>query len=132
MRSSAPPTDAPPWRERLRAALDALPPERRRHLRPFASPPDASALLHSLPAPGASGETPPLPLLDLASNDYLGLSRHPAVLAAAAAELAATGLGAGASRLVTGTRAVHLRLEEELAAWLGRERVLLFPSGFQA
>jgi 8-amino-7-oxononanoate synthase len=54
------------------------------------------------------------------------------VLAAAAAELGATGLGAGASRLVTGTRAVHLRLEAELAAWLGRERVLLFPSGFQA
>jgi 8-amino-7-oxononanoate synthase len=54
------------------------------------------------------------------------------VLAAAAAELAASGLGAGASRLVTGTRAVHLRLEAELASWLGRERVLLFPSGFQA
>jgi 8-amino-7-oxononanoate synthase len=72
------------------------------------------------------------PLLDLASNDYLGLSRHPAVLAAAAAELAASGLGAGASRLVTGTRPVHVQLEGELARWLGRERVLLFPSGFQA
>jgi 8-amino-7-oxononanoate synthase len=54
------------------------------------------------------------------------------VLAAAAEELAATGLGAGASRLVTGTRPVHLRLEAELASWLGRDRVLLFPSGFQA
>lgn len=52
--------------------------------------------------------------------------------AAAAAELAASGLGAGASRLVTGTRPVHSQLEAELAAWLGRERVLLFPSGFQA
>ena len=74
----------------------------------------------------------PQALLDLASNDYLGLSRHPAVLAAAAAELAVSGLGAGASRLVTGTRPVHLALEAALAAWLGRERVLLFPSGFQA
>jgi 8-amino-7-oxononanoate synthase len=54
------------------------------------------------------------------------------VLAAAAAELAASGLGAGASRLVSGTRPIHLRLEEALAAWLGRERALLFPSGFQA
>ena len=54
------------------------------------------------------------------------------MLAAAAAELEASGLGAGGSRLVTGTRPVHRRLEEALAAWLGREWVLLFPSGFQA
>ena len=73
-----------------------------------------------------------MPLLDLASNDYLGLSRHPGVIAAARAELESSGLGAGASRLVTGTRPVHLQLEAALAAWLGRERVLLFPSGFQA
>ena len=71
-------------------------------------------------------------MLDLASNDYLGLSRDPAVLAAAAAELHASGLGATASRLICGTRSVHLELEQALAAWLGRERVLLFPSGFQA
>ena len=72
------------------------------------------------------------PLLDLASNDYLGLSRHPAVRAAAAAELEASGLGAGASRLVSGSRPVHVALEQALASWLGRERALLFPSGFQA
>jgi 8-amino-7-oxononanoate synthase len=54
------------------------------------------------------------------------------VLAAAAAELQASGLGATASRLICGTRPVHLELEQALAAWLGRERVLLFPSGFQA
>jgi 8-amino-7-oxononanoate synthase len=54
------------------------------------------------------------------------------VLAAASTELATSGLGAGASRLVTGTRPVHQQLEEALATWLGRERVLLFPSGFQA
>ena len=78
------------------------------------------------------GPAGPPALLDLASNDYLGLSRHPAVIAAATRELEISGLGAGASRLVTGTRPVHSRLERELAAWLGRERVLLFPSGFQA
>jgi 8-amino-7-oxononanoate synthase len=105
----------------LGAALEALPAVRRRRLRSLE--PAAMAQLQ-----------PPFttPLLDLASNDYLGLSRHPAVLAAAAAELAVSGLGAGASRLVSGTRPVHLRLEADLAAWLGRERALLFPSGFQA
>jgi 8-amino-7-oxononanoate synthase len=71
-------------------------------------------------------------LLDLASNDYLGLSRHPAVVAAAQATAAREGVGAGASRLVCGSRAVHAALETALATWLGRERVLLFPSGFQA
>ena len=74
---------------------------------------------------------PPL-LLDLASNDYLGLSHHPAVVAAAQAAAAREGVGAGASRLVCGSRPVHAQLEQALATWLGRDRVLLFPSGFQA
>ena len=71
-------------------------------------------------------------LRDLASNDYLGLSRHPDVLDAAARALRSDGLGSGGSRLVTGTRPVHIELEKQLASWLGRDRVLLFPSGFQA
>ncbi|MFN5696125.1 MAG: aminotransferase class I/II-fold pyridoxal phosphate-dependent enzyme, partial [Cyanobacteriota bacterium] len=110
----------------MQEGLAALPRERHRQLRSLQAGTDAQLL--SPPV----GDAAPTPLLDLASNDYLGLSRHPAVLAAAAEELAATGLGAGASRLVTGTRPVHLRLEAELASWLGRDRVLLFPSGFQA
>ena len=110
---------------------------RRRRLRSLA-PAGAAALQPAAPegATGARDEEAsppsPSPLLDLASNDYLGLSRDPSVLAAAGSELAASGLGAGASRLVSGTRPVHLQLEEALATWLGRERVLLFPSGFQA
>jgi 8-amino-7-oxononanoate synthase len=119
------------WRRQLREQLAQLPPARRRGLRSFA--PAAGALLQPTPFappdPQAFGNGP---LLDLASNDYLGLSRHPAVLAAAAAELERSGLGGGASRLISGTRPVHPQLENELAAWLGRERVLLFPSGFQA
>ena len=128
-----PPIDTPAgaaagdWRQPLRDGLAALPPERRRGLRSLA--PAGGAALRPAAAPGPTAAAP---LLDLASNDYLGLSRHPAVLAAAAAELEASGLGAGASRLVSGTRPVHTALEQELAAWLGRERVLLFPSGFQA
>ena len=72
------------------------------------------------------------PLLDLASNDYLGLSRHPAVIEAAGEALRNDGVGAGASRLVTGSRPRHAHLEADLAEWLGRACVLLFPSGFQA
>ena len=71
-------------------------------------------------------------LLDLASNDYLGLSRHPDVLAAATDAMASDGVGAGGSRLITGTRPRHLELEAALGTWLNRDRVLLFPSGFQA
>ena len=120
--TSSPPS--PPWHQPLRDGLAVLPPQRRRQLRVYAADcNDATAAL----AP--SGQPP---LLDLASNDYLGLSRHPVVLQAAAAELASSGLGAGASRLVSGSRPVHERLEQELAAWLGRDRLLLFPSGFQA
>ena len=96
--------------------------------RPPSVQPEGTTALQS----ATRGEPPPSPLLDLASNDYLGLSRDPAVLAAAAAELSVSGLGATASRLICGTRPVHLELEQALAAWLGRELVLLFPSGFQA
>ena len=132
------------WLQQLEAELAALPGERRRllrtylpagnaEMRPQGSPP-AEALLESPPAPLEFPSPAPLggPLLDLASNDYLGFSRHPAVVAAAAAELAASGLGAGASRLVCGSRPIHGQLERQLAQWLGRDQVLLFPSGFQA
>ena len=71
-------------------------------------------------------------LLDLASNDYLSLCRHPSLIAAAEAQLRCSGVGAGGSRLVSGSRPVHVQLESELAQWLGRDTVLLFPSGFQA
>ena len=71
-------------------------------------------------------------LLDFASNDYLGLSTHPNLINAAKEIMSSEGVGAGASRLVTGSRPIHKELEESLGDWLGRERVLLFPSGFQA
>jgi len=115
-----------PWKQPLRQALDAQAATSRRHLRSFA--PGAAGNLHPQERQSTSGD----PLLDLASNDYLGLSRHPQVIAAAAAELERSGLGSGASRLVSGSRPVHAQLEEALAGWLGREQALLFPSGFQA
>ncbi len=74
----------------------------------------------------------PITLLDLASNDYLGLSRHPNLIKAVSRNMQTEGVGAGASRLITGSRPIHQKLEEGLSTWLGQESVLLFPSGFQA
>ena len=71
-------------------------------------------------------------LIDLASNDYLSLSRHPDLIEAAQKALSSEGVGAGASRLITGTREIHIKLERSLAEWIGKKRVFLFPSGFQA
>jgi 8-amino-7-oxononanoate synthase len=67
-----------------------------------------------------------------ASNDYLGLTTHPAVVGAAHEALDRWGTGSGASRLVTGSRPVHHQLEEELARWKRQERCILFPTGFAA
>ncbi|MFE9405643.1 8-amino-7-oxononanoate synthase [Streptomyces sp. NPDC006530] len=71
-------------------------------------------------------------LLDLASNDYLGLTRHPAVIKGAAEAAHRWGAGATGSRLVTGTTALHAELERELAAFCGFEAALVFSSGYAA
>ncbi len=70
--------------------------------------------------------------VDLAGNDYLGLSRHPEVLAAAAAALVRYGLGATASRLVRGSTDLHAALERDLADLLGTESALVYSSGYLA
>ena len=98
-----------------------LKPERRRQLRTFIS--NAAGHLET-----PSGNS----LLDLASNDTLGLGRNPKISRAAITSIKKGGVGAGASRLVSGSRPEHEQLEIALAKWLKRERVLLFPSGFQA
>ena len=71
-------------------------------------------------------------LVDFSSNDYLGLAHHPAIAAAMSACALRTGAGSGASHLVTGHGVEHARLEEELAAFVGRERALLFSTGYMA
>ncbi|MCQ9132452.1 8-amino-7-oxononanoate synthase [Streptomyces hilarionis] len=72
------------------------------------------------------------PLLDLASNDYLGLARHPEVVEGAAAAARTWGGGATGSRLVTGTTELHGELERELAEHCGFEAALVFSSGYAA
>ncbi|MFE3447993.1 8-amino-7-oxononanoate synthase [Nonomuraea sp. NPDC059194] len=72
------------------------------------------------------------PLLDLASNDYLGLARHPEVTRAAADAALRWGAGSTGSRLVTGSTELHAALEAELADFTGFEAALVFASGYAA
>ena len=74
----------------------------------------------------------PADVLDLAGNDYLGLRTHPRVIEAAVDATRRHGAGAGASRLVTGTLAIHETLEQRLAAFTGAPSALVFSSGYAA
>ena len=71
-------------------------------------------------------------LLNFCSNDYLGLASHPTVIAAFQQAAARYGVGSGSSHLVCGHSAEHHALEEELAIFTGRERALLFSTGYAA
>ncbi|MCK6447264.1 MAG: dethiobiotin synthase [Planctomycetes bacterium] len=71
-------------------------------------------------------------LVDFTSNDYLGLARHPQVIEAAREALREYGAGGRASRLLGGGSVFDERAEDAVAAWLGAESALLFPSGYQA
>src|SRR5437667_9964293 len=72
------------------------------------------------------------PVMLLCSNNYLGLADHPRVRQAAADAAMRWGVGAGPSRLVSGTMTIHRRLEERLAEFEGTEAALLFGSGYLA
>jgi 8-amino-7-oxononanoate synthase len=72
------------------------------------------------------------PVVTFASNDYLGLTRHPAVAAAAHEAIDRWGTGAGSARLITGSRPVHTQLEADLADWKGADAALLFTTGYAA
>jgi 8-amino-7-oxononanoate synthase len=98
--------------DRLRAALAAR---------------EAAGLRRVL-RPRSAGEN----VLDLAGNDYLGLSGDPRVTGAAAAAARRWGAGSTGSRLVTGTTALHAELEAELAAFAQAPAALVFSSGYLA
>jgi 8-amino-7-oxononanoate synthase len=69
-------------------------------------------------------------LINFASNDYLGLANDPHLREAATKAIAEFGVGAGVSRLISGTQSPHLRLEATLAKWRGTEAALCFSSGY--
>ena len=98
---------------------------------------EADGLLRHLsattpPAPLISMPGRAEPLINLSSNDYLGLAGHPDVTRAAAEAARALGAGAGASRLITGALAIHADLESALARLMDAPRALLFGSGYLA
>src|SRR5581483_12525765 len=70
--------------------------------------------------------------LDLASNDYLGLSQHPAVIEGGVDALRTWGTGATGSRLVTGNTLLHEEFESALAEFVGAATALVFSSGYTA
>ncbi|MEH6382219.1 MAG: aminotransferase class I/II-fold pyridoxal phosphate-dependent enzyme, partial [Dietzia cercidiphylli] len=71
-------------------------------------------------------------VIDLASNDYLGLGRHPEVIEGAVKATRRWGAGSTGSRLVTGTTSDHSALESELAEFAGKPAALVFSSGYTA
>lgn len=71
-------------------------------------------------------------LVNFSSNDYLGLANDPRLRDAAIAAIREFGVGAGASRLISGTQSPHLRLEAALAKWKGTPAALCFSSGYAA
>lgn len=71
-------------------------------------------------------------LINFSANDYLGLSKHPALIRATQDYTQRYGAGSTASRLVTGTYSIHQQLEDTLAIACGWEAALVFSSGFQA
>jgi 8-amino-7-oxononanoate synthase len=71
-------------------------------------------------------------LINFSSNDYLGLANDPRLRKAATTAINEFGVGAGASRLISGNLSPHLRLESALAKWKGTEAALCFSSGYAA
>ncbi|MEW9573342.1 8-amino-7-oxononanoate synthase [Rhodanobacter sp. Si-c] len=71
-------------------------------------------------------------LLGFCSNDYLGLAQHPQLIAALKRTADDEGVGSGSAHLICGHRREHAQLEEALAEWTGRERALLFSTGYMA
>ncbi|MHB1056864.1 MAG: 8-amino-7-oxononanoate synthase [Rhodanobacter sp.] len=71
-------------------------------------------------------------LLSFCSNDYLGLAQHPQLVAALARAAREQGVGSTSAHLICGHRTEHAELQEALAAWTGRERALLFSTGYMA
>jgi 8-amino-7-oxononanoate synthase len=71
-------------------------------------------------------------VVNFCSNDYLGLANHPDVVKAFKAGVDQYGVGSGSAHLICGHSAAHHALEEELAAFTGRDRALLFSTGYMA
>ena len=72
-----------------------------------------------------------IPLINFSSNDYLGLTHDPRVLETAKKAFDQYGSGLCGSRYVVGTTVEHVKLEEKIAAWKGKEACIVFTTGYQ-
>ena len=81
---------------------------------------------------GASASFDHASVVNLSSNNYLGLTTHPRLRAAAIDAIARFGVGSGSVRTIAGTMAIHVELEERLAAFKKTEATVVFQSGFTA
>ena len=98
--------------------MPAIPNSRIRKLRTWVPGKRSSELI------GVDENQNQITLIDLASNDYLDLARHPLLIEAARQTLETDGVGSGGSRFITGSRNIHQKLETKIAEWLHREIVL--------
>ncbi len=83
-------------------------------------------------AQGTSIEIDGKPFINFCANNYLGLSNHPEIVAAAKQSLDEHGYGLSSVRFICGTQDIHLQLEDELSKFLHQEATILFPSCFDA
>ncbi|MFB0841471.1 aminotransferase class I/II-fold pyridoxal phosphate-dependent enzyme [Paenibacillus oleatilyticus] len=72
-----------------------------------------------------------LPMIMMGSNDYLGLSHNPTVMASAAEAISKYGTSSSGSRLLNGTLTLHTQLEERLATFLKKDRAIVFSTGYE-
>lgn len=114
-----------PYNSRFRDALAAL--RRESRYRVFA---DILRRSGAYPAADLHAHNQVRPVTVWCSNDYLGMSQHPKVLAAMREALEKTGAGSGGTRNISGTTHYHVELEHEIAELHGKEAALLFTSGF--
>lgn len=114
-----------PYGTRFREALAEL--RRENRYRVFA---DIMRRSGAYPAADLHAHNQVRPITVWCSNDYLGMSQHPKVLAAMRAAIDRTGAGSGGTRNISGTTHFHVELERELAELHGKEAALLFTSGF--
>lgn len=110
----------PDWVGQLQHSLEQL---NQQHLRRTLRPIDRC---------GATVRRGDRTLLNLASNDYLGLATHPRLIEAVRDAAERSGVGSGASRLVSGTLEAHAALEQRFAEFKHAEAALLLPTGYMA
>jgi 5-aminolevulinate synthase len=114
-----------PYSARFRESLVKL--RRENRYRVFA---DILRRSGAYPAADLRAQNQVRPITVWCSNDYLGMSQHPLVIAAMRAALERAGAGSGGTRNIAGTTHYHVELESELAELHGKEAALLFTSGF--